>query len=89
MSHNFSGDDPFPFQHPNDLPDLETLVWKLVHEDASTPIGAYTSEEQEYIAHVLKAACPECSGTGESGRDHMGVPLECKTCGGRRTGSYE
>lgn len=75
----------------SELPDLDTLVWKLVrtldkHLTSSELFDMVTGldvNEAEYVAHALKMKCPECGGTTESGRDHMGTPLECKTCIGR------
>jgi hypothetical protein len=93
MGYHFNDDDfandgdvdPFHFPHSNDLPDMETLVWKLIRQGLNEDTNPLlTEEEKEYLAHAAKAVCPECGGMGESGRDHLGMPLECKTCRGRR-----
>jgi hypothetical protein len=72
--------DPFEFEY-NDLPDLETLVWKLMH--VPDDLSAFDDDELEFIRHVNEAGCPVCAGTGQDGMTRAGLPIECKTCKGR------
>lgn len=83
MSYHDDKRDADPFQEPtSDLPDLETLIWKLVRlrEVENLPLD---DDEIEYIVHMRAANCPVCGGTGQDGMQLDGQPIKCRTCDGK------
>lgn len=85
MSYHDDKRDADPFQEPtSDLPDLETLVWKLVrHMNPGNGFPELDEDESEFVAHALRATCPVCGGTGQDGMQLDGQPIKCRTCDGK------